>query len=658
MYKRPLHYMICLSVAGVLLLLGCGRPVSPYEEALQQAGKNRKELEQAVEYYRTQGDSLKAKAAIYLISNMPGKGTYRVGNKDTILNYIASLADPQGWDSDVSVLHRTIDSVLRAARPTIVFVPDLSRFSAEELIRHIDEVFRQWESRYWHEVYSFDEFCEWVLPYRTGTEELEDRRTQACTNKRHGEDSVGRADNPYPLALWLINRTGIWYNVGMARYPFDLSVSEMDKIHLGACVQMSDYAVKILRSRGIPAAMDITPAWSNTSSNHTWNAVIRPNHTSTEIGYDSEGRNDFAYKMVKIFRNTFTIQRNSILYKLKDTEEIPPFFAGFDKKDVTDQYDMPLSDVTIEGLNPKKSGIAYLCTFNNRDWVPVDFAEIVDTRARFRNVGRNVMPPGKNPREFVSVGSGVVLLPTYYIGRRIVPASAPVILSSDGSVRIIRPDFRRLRPLTLTRKYPEMQWFANLRRMMGRSRFEAANKPDFSDAVLLCRIDSCAPLAFRQYPVSLDHPCRYIRFVGSDTTDHDIAEIAFYSDKQKLVAHPIDRPEYNAAGAARVSDGNVLTYSRHYKDTPRPMGFDLGRPYPVTSITCISRTDDNEIAVGDLYELFYWDGRWVSLGRRYAKSPELVYDYAPYGALFLLRDLTRGIEERIFTYENGQQTWW
>jgi hypothetical protein len=36
----------------------------------------------------------------------------------------------------------------------------------------------------------------------------------------------------------------------------------------------------------------------------------------------------------------------------------------------------------------------------------------------------------------------------------------------------------------------------------------------------------------------------------------------------------------------------------------------------------------------------------------------LDYDNCPTNALFLLHDLTKGREERIFTYENGEQVWW
>lgn len=57
--------------------------------------------------------------------------------------------------------------------------------------------------------------------------------------------------------------------------------------------------------------------------------------------------------------------------------------------------------------------------------------------------------------------------------------------------------------------------------------------------------------------------------------------------------------------------------------------------------------------------MLYWDeGKWVSLGNTMAIHPVSVYPKVPTGALFLLRDLTKGKDERIFTYENGKQIWW
>ena len=63
---------------------------------------------------------------------------------------------------------------------------------------------------------------------------------------------------------------------------------------------------------------------------------------------------------------------------------------------------------------------------------------------------------------------------------------------------------------------------------------------------------------------------------------------------------------------------------------------------------------------GDTYELQYWgNGRWIGLGRKVAEGVSVSYDNIPDGALLLLRDLTKGRDERIFLLDNeGRQEWW
>lgn len=42
----------------------------------------------------------------------------------------------------------------------------------------------------------------------------------------------------------------------------------------------------------------------------------------------------------------------------------------------------------------------------------------------------------------------------------------------------------------------------------------------------------------------------------------------------------------------------------------------------------------------------------------YCDQFKITFKDVPQGGLYLLRDLTRGKDERIFTYENGEQVWW
>ena len=86
---------------------------------------------------------------------------------------------------------------------------------------------------------------------------------------------------------------------------------------------------------------------------------------------------------------------------------------------------------------------------------------------------------------------------------------------------------------------------------------------------------------------------------------------------------------------------------------------DFNKPVSINKIIYTPRNDDNNIHAGDLYELFYWEyNHWMSLGQQRAIESKLTYTNVPDNTLLLLKDLTKGEEERIFTYENDKQVWW
>ena len=58
----------------IILVYSCTSYPEAIEDVLRQAGKNRKELEKVLKYYgKNPADSLKLRAAKFLIVNMPGK---------------------------------------------------------------------------------------------------------------------------------------------------------------------------------------------------------------------------------------------------------------------------------------------------------------------------------------------------------------------------------------------------------------------------------------------------------------------------------------------------------------------------------------------------------------------------------------------------------
>ncbi len=59
-----------------------------------------------------------------------------------------------------------------------------------------------------------------------------------------------------------------------------------------------------------------------------------------------------------------------------------------------------------------------------------------------------------------------------------------------------------------------------------------------------------------------------------------------------------------------------------------------------------------------MYELFYWDDTWVSVGEMLSSDEPVSFDTAPADGLYwLVAENSRRLE-RIFTFNNGVQSWW
>lgn len=143
-----------------------------------------------------------------------------------------------------------------------------------------------------------------------------------------------------------------------------------------------------------------------------------------------------------------------------------------------------------------------------------------------------------------------------------------------------------------------------------------------------------------------------------------MAEVEFYTagNDQPLQGKVIGKYEpsiyYPRNTADKMFDGDALTFF-HTNDSLAWGGLELEQPSTIHKIRYIIRNDDNGVRKGHEYELFYMkDGEWVSLGKQIATEDDrLLYKNIPQGALYWLRDYTKGSAERIFTIENKQVKW-
>lgn len=144
--------------------------ISSLELALRMAKNNRTELEKVLYFYQKNlADSLKYKAACFLIENMPYH-SYTDGEQlEKYKKYYAWLKDSHGKTPE-----EVVDSVKKAFGPIEQLDKkyDLLEVDSAYLCNNIEWAFKVWREQPWGKNISFDMFCEYLLPYRIGDESL------------------------------------------------------------------------------------------------------------------------------------------------------------------------------------------------------------------------------------------------------------------------------------------------------------------------------------------------------------------------------------------------------------------------------------------------------------------------------------------------------
>lgn len=414
----------------------------------------------------------------------------------------------------------------------------------------------------------------------------------------------------------------------------------------GNCRDEADYTVYLCRSLGIPATVDFTPHWGNRSNSHAWSVIVLPDGKATPF-YMGCAPADTAhyyhsYRKPKIFRHRFQLNER-YAQDLSHEEEVPSLFQALTFTDVTDEYYETTDVVRDVPAEQADRHVAYICVFDNRNWVPVFYGNIREGKVTFKSMGRNI-----------------VYMAAFYDQGQMVPFGNPFLVKSDGTVEDICSNEQKPTTLKLLRKYPFMgkEDFFNAR--MSGGRFQGANLPDFSDAVTFYKFEGLTNGNWYEIPVTDTGQYRYLRYIGPMGSHCNINELEFYgTDGTKLSGTIIGTEGDPWATKEKVFDGDILTGFSAVSPDGHWVGLKLSTPKQISKFKFIPRNDGNCVEIGDEYELVYWkDGDWVQLGTQVAQSNVLTFKNMPSGGLYILRDKTKGVEERIFTYEKGEQVWW
>ncbi len=609
------------------------------EYALEFAGGNRSELERVLQHYG--GEPEKLRAARFLIENMPVyysvRGPLLDSLKERRRNFIATRAEFNRWLKQHD-LQTELEKVF-----------DARVITADYLISHIDHAFAVWESRPWKQYYTFDDFCEYVLPYRVGNEPLEawqsvyyERYAPVLDSLFHGTDVVEAAR----LVADAMRSEGFVGNGEVLPRP-NMGAFELLDDPAGTCRDACDKACYAFRALGIPVAIDFYQASPVRRSHHMWNALIDTTGRSVHFIFNENrierGGGDIR-KKGRVYRYCYGVQPPIIAGVYDEMNSVPSLFRNPFIRDVSRDY-FDDNRVTIEASRKQvETPYLYLGVFNSRGWEPVAITKFANGKGVFRYVEEDVI---YQPMSISEYGYHAIGYP---------------FMLRDGKQHFFHPDTVTRRTVRLTRKYPMKSYiYRSLNYVLGTT-IEGANRRDFSDAVRLYEIKDSIRTIYNDVYFPDPKPYRYWRWRASDRSPVSVAELYFYADSLGLdsLAFSVfgERP-LSATATKRlplIKDRVAVTYFRSDRNGDAII-IDFGHPRQVKRFTFMPQNDDNYVWAGDDYELFYYAGpdHWVSLGRRVADGSELRYENAPTNAIFWLRDYTKGNEEWIFYCQDGEQ---
>ena len=622
-------YRIYQTLFCAFVLIGCSTQPSKLEKALELSGENRHELEYVLSHYsQSTSDSLQLKAAIFLIENMPGHHMLTNKSITRYINTMDSLYPDMSNVMKKAVYNIPLKNLNRHGK--LKKIEDIEVIKGNYLIQHIDNSIQMWNKCFWLRQLSFEDFCEYILPYRTAYEPLLQSDSTLYSWKTVLESFKYYHYVPTSISdVKSIQRNLLGHSDDM--YFRGIKIPTLsDSNYKFDCLDVCYYELSRLRTTGIPAAIDFIPGWSYRNGQHYWRVTIDP------IYANDNSRDMQNPKTAKVYRMSYS--HNPIPVS-DGKDSIPPLFQNPFIKDVTQQY-IKVSDIEVEWKKSSDSTplYLYLSVFNDLAWKPIAWSAVKENKASFQNMGRDI-----------------VYLPTYYNGGCIINNGFPFLLDINGKVRNLIPDKKHPIHLKITRKYPlndyKMDWAESLKGCY----IEASDHPDFKNADTIYTITRTNP-DLNYDTIILKQPAsyRYWRICKPNQIIM-LGDWQFFDSNLKQIKGKAMDSNENDRSVFNAFDNDILTFSA----SASWLGIDLGERAEIKMMKYIPRTDGNGITSGHEYELSFYDEEgWKTISTQQATGESIEFNSVPSDALFWLKDNTDGKEERIFTYENGQVIFW
>jgi hypothetical protein len=320
--------------------------------------------------------------------------------------------------------------------PKAILHSDLETIKGDYLINNLEKAFASWKTSTFKNT-SFEDFCEYILPYRISVEPIQDWRTTYNSKFSwiiNKIETIGFTESlPYvtdEANSWFTNT---WSSGGRKEPLPRLGSMQLLLRKQGPCEDLADLGVFTMRSIGIPATVDFVPFWATTRGGHAMNTFFDINNKSIHFDYGTKEYNEkLRREPAKVLRITYSKQKQT-LASFEEQNNIPKgYLREQNYIDVTQEYWKTIDVNCLLYPNQHPSKTVYACTFNGLKWQPFWWAKVQENKANFNQICQ-----------------GTVILPQYYSNNTMIPAAAPILVN-DTETRTLTPDLKQLQDLTIS----------------------------------------------------------------------------------------------------------------------------------------------------------------------------------------------------------------
>lgn len=634
---------------------GCKNPNKAHPEEIKALIKLKKnngfEIEKILNNYSSVSDTLKLNAAYYLLLSL--EKNHYIDNVliDPYYEYIKMVKRDINKGPFILAALKNIYGPYSDNSDDIKY--DLKEIKSSQIIENIDGAFTAWVNAPWRNSISFSTFCEYILPYRIYNEYPDyEYRSEIYKQFKPTLDSLQQnGSNILSTAKAISEKLKVKGFLMTNRLMFlpNIRVSKLMAYRGGTCWDMSDLTTYVMRAVGIPVTSDFVIQWPTRDGGHSWNVLI--DEKGKMIPFSTFGQSFSIYsskflKKGKVYRNTTLPQKETLAMQKNINDVVPSFFLNTKIKDVTEQY-VKCFDVSLNLKNlQSKYKYAYLCVFDDHNWIPIQWAKIRDGEVVFKKMEGDI-----------------VYMPGVFDNGTMIHAGNPVKVDANGHLTILNPKVSFLkREMSISKIHPLLPHYIKNTALTG-GLFQGANDRTFSTPYMLYQIKTESEQGWNTINLNSDKMFKFIRYKANEVTEAQLGELEFYSDR-KLDGLILESSNSKFPGSEntkdRAFDGNLLTY--YQSRVPGSwIGIELKQPAKIRKIrfSPVVKFDSTaNIIVGHIYKLSYLtkDG-WLTFKTQMATKTYLNFMNTPSKALFRIDDMTTMQRVRIFTYENNKQVW-